>query len=514
MLRRSAGILIPLFSLRTRHDLGRGDIGGLGPMLDWALAMGHRLIQLLPLNETTPGEASPYSPLSIFAIDPLYIAVEQIEGIPDAALKQAYAEIGGRRKVAREVVRSKKLDLLGQAFRWFLTAGGGEERAAFSKFQKANEYWLPAYALFRALKDRFNWKPWDEWPYALRNLDRCAIGQARAELADSIARYSYWQFLAHRQICAARANYHAAGAMIGGDLAFSPGRDSAEVWSRQDHFDFSRLVGAPPDAFSANGQRWGLPMPRWDRMGAEGWPLVRSRMRQARDLYDVVRIDHVVGLYRTYNFAADSDDLGNFTPAEVTAQRQQGESIMRAIQAEAPDTDLIAEDLGLIPDWVHDSLQNLKVPGYKVLRWEKAGRGNPEDRYVDPACYSELSVASTGTHDTETLAQWWRECGAQQRRLLVESVGIETREVWDRDSLDELTLDALLEALYAAPSVVVIEPLQDLFGWTARINYPGTVRASNWSWRLPAAIEHLKSSPVIARRAATLAGIAKRTGRF
>jgi 4-alpha-glucanotransferase len=514
MLRRSAGIVIPLFSLRTGHDLGRGDIGGLGPMLDWALAMGHRLIQLLPLNETTPGEASPYSALSVFAIDPMYIAVEQIEGIPEAALKRAYAEIGGRRNVAREVVRSKKLDLLEQAFRWFCAAGGGEERAAFAQFQDANQYWLSAYALFRALKDRFNWRAWDEWPIALRELDRSAIEQARAELADSIAKYSYWQFLAHRQIHAARASYHAAGAMIGGDLAFSPGRDSAEVWSRQDHFDLSRLAGAPPDAFSASGQRWGLPMPRWDRMAAEGWPLVRSRMRQARELYDVVRIDHVVGLYRTYSFAADSDDLGYFTPAEVTAQREQGESIIRAIQSEAPDTELIAEDLGLIPDWVHESLRNLKVPGYKVLRWEKAGHGNAEDRYLDPACYSELSVATTGTHDTETLAQWWRECGAQQRRLLIESMGLEARGVRERAILDKVTLDALLEALYASPSVVVVEPLQDLFGWTARINYPGTVRASNWSWRLPATIEHLKTSPVIARHAAVLAGIAKRTGRF
>jgi 4-alpha-glucanotransferase len=145
------------------------------------------------------------------------------------------------------------------------------------------------------------------------------------------------------------------------------------------------------------------------------------------------------------------------------------------------------------------------------MRWEREGSGAPSDRFIAPARYPELSLATTGTHDTETLAQWWREGGALQRRALLESLGIAGDPT--HEHLDEPTLDAILEALYAAPSALVIEPIQDLFGWTERINAPGTVGDSNWTWRLPAPIEDLMEDPAITRRGERLAAIAARTGR-
>src|SRR5579885_3345743 len=424
MLQRSAGILIPLFSIRTRTDLGRGEIGGLVAMLRWAARMGHRTVQLLPFDETGPDEASPYSALSIFAIDPAYITLDEIPGIGPVALRRARATAQAYGSIPRVEVRRAKLRMLAAAYRWFRASADAAGCAALAAFAHRNAHWLDDYALFRALKEEFEWRAWEQWPAALRDREPRAIADARARHADAIAMYRYWQYLADSQMRRAREACAAAGARLIGDLAFSPGLDSAEVWARREQFDLSRLVGAPPDAFNAEGQRWGLPMPNWERMRDSGWALIRARIRRAREHYDLVRVDHVVGLYRTWNFGLAPDAPGRFTPAAEPEQRAQGESIMRALIEEAGPDALIAEDLGVIPPFVRESLHSLGVPGYKVMRWEREGSGAPSDRFIAPARYPELSIATTGTHDTETLAQWWREGGALQRRALLESLGI------------------------------------------------------------------------------------------
>jgi 4-alpha-glucanotransferase len=511
MLQRSAGILIPLFSLRSRADLGRGEIGGLIPMLEWARRMGHRMIQLLPIDETAPDEASPYSAMSVFAIDPTYITLEGLAGVSESSLERA------RRNLAvassRVEIRQIKLELLHNAYRRFRRSSDAAGRTAFADFERRNDYWLADYALFRALKEEFGWSSWEQWPTPLRDREPDALDQAQHRLAAEIAMYRYWQFVADAQMRRAHAAFTEASARLVGDLAFSPGLDSAEVWAHRDQFDLTRLVGAPPDAFSVTGQRWGLPMPNWDRMRSTGWSLIRSRLRRASELYDLVRIDHVVGLYRTWNFGLDLNEPGRFTPEEESKQRAQGEEIIRALQDEGGTAGLIAEDLGVIPPWVRDSLRSLGVPGYKIMRWEREGQGHPGDRFIAPAHYPELSLATTSTHDTETMAEWWREIGAQERRVLLDSLGIADRADAENDQLCEPARNAILEAIYAAPSCFVVEPIQDLFGWTARINSPGTVADANWTWRLPAPIEELMNDPEIARQTAALAEIVKRSGR-
>jgi 4-alpha-glucanotransferase len=303
------------------------------------------------------------------------------------------------------------------------------------------------------------------------------------------------------------------GVKLGGDLAFSPCADSAEVWANQNDFDLARTVGAPPDDFNPNGQRWGLPMPNWERMRSNGFKLMRARVRHARSLYDLIRIDHVVGLYRTFNFGADPDEPGIFTPADEDQQRIHGEEIVRIIKEEAGATEIIAEDLGTVPPWVRDSLTSLGVPGYKVMQWERVNWGRPDEAFRSPATYPELSVATTGTHDTESLTTWWREQPIPEREKLVHALGL-AGQVNPRAILDESTRDAILTALYAAPSRMVIIPIQDLFGWTARINRPGTVTESNWTYRLPLSMERLRRSHAIKSRVAKLREIAIRANRF
>ncbi|MGH7934898.1 MAG: 4-alpha-glucanotransferase [Candidatus Binataceae bacterium] len=522
MLTRCAGVLVPLFSLHSKDDLGRGEIGGLAAMGELALAMGHRMVQLLPIDETAPGENSPYSAMSVFAIDPMYVSVGELAGIEAAAITKARAALGldrnafTNRTVAHERVYAIKTGLLDAAFRAFQRNQPADEREAFDGFIEASHYWLDEYALFRALKEHFGWSEWVRWPAGLRDREGSALAAARRDLSNEIVKYQYWQFIAQRQWLEVRSRLKSRGVILGGDLAFSPGQDSAEVWANQHMFDLTRAVGAPPDAFSQHGQRWGLPMPDWKQMRADGFALIRARTRRARELYDLMRVDHVVGLYRTYSFGNDAGD-GRFYPAEEDAQRAQGEAVIDGVKQVAAPMALIAEDLGLVPPFVRKSLAAMGVPGYKVMRWEKRNWRKPTERFISPAEYPEVSLATTGTHDTETLTQWWREAPVKERRQLMKALRIRGGSD-DHDgvppSLSHALREAILEALYASPSRLVIVPLQDLLGWTARINTPGTVNVANWMWRVPCPLERMTSSASVRARLARIHAITEHTGRY
>ncbi len=514
MTKRAAAILLPLFSLRTDDDLGRGEIGSLRPYAQWMLEMGHRVLQLLPLTESAAGENSPYSALSVFSIDPLYITVGGLAGVPLADLQRARAQAGGRRWIPGAELRALKLPLLAAAFAHFRAHGGADERKGFEEFAAENRYWLDDYALFRALKDRFEWADWKQWPDALRNLNHQAIAAARRELDQPIAMYSYWQYLARRQWNQARAELAALCVSLSGDLAFLPACDSSDVWANQHLFVLDRLVGAPPDAFSVKGQRWGLPMPNWPRMRADDLRWWRERASHAKRLFDMLRVDHVVGFYRTYSFGADPDLPGEFYPRTEEAQREQGVTFFTMLKEEIGEDTLIGEDLGTVPPWVRISLTALGVPGLKVFRWEKKDWRTPRERFIPPAQYPELSVAVTGTHDTETVAQWWREAVAAERARLAKAMNFPKTVDLKAPQLDLDLLDAILESLYAAPSRLAMAPVQDLFGWEERINLPGSIDDGNWTYRLPQTIERLAADPGIHRRAAKLREMAHRTGRF
>ena len=512
MLPRSAGILIPLFSIRTRDNLGRGEILDLAPMIDFALSMGHRVIQLLPLDETGPDDLSPYSAMSVMAIDPTYISMSGLPGVGRVVLSRARDAVGKARFVSRAIIRREKFALLERAYRATRARGGRDEGAQLDAFIEANAYWLHDYALFRALKDRFNWTSWDTWPAEIARRDAAALELARRELAEAIEMYGYWQFIAHRQWSEMRAYASSHGAFVGGDLAFSPCRDSAEVWANQDEFDLSRTVGAPPDGFNPKGQRWGLPLPNWNAMRAHGFNVLRARARHASALYDLLRIDHVVGLYRTFNFGSDLAEPGTFTPANEDEELRQGEEVIGAIKHEAGAMNLIAEDLGTVPPWVRASLTRLGVPGYKVMQWERDW-GQPGEPFLSPAAFPELSLATTGTHDTEPLTLWWREQTIAEREKFVRGLGLEGR-VNPRRMLEQSARDAILSVLYAAPSRLVIVPIQDLFGWSAQINRPGTISAWNWTYRIPLTLERMRRSRAIQSEVARLREIAVRSGRF
>jgi 4-alpha-glucanotransferase len=484
---RLAGVSIPLFSLRSQPDWGIGGIDDLAPFAEWAVSAGQRVIALLPLGELGADEASPYNALSSFALDPLYLSPESIEELRGAAVNPP-ATIRSA-KVNRERARAWKEPLFDEAFRRFRALPVRHSRRRRLHELRRRASWLADYSLFRALLEEQGGRSWKDWPAPLRRRDPRALAAARRRLDERILRYEYLQLAADEAWRDARRAVARRGVLLMGDLPFAPSENSADVWANPELFDLSRSAGAPPDAFSATGQRWGLPMYRWQEMRRSGWSWFRRRVRRMAELYDIFRVDHVVGLFRTFGFVGESPS--GFDPAEETAQIEQGREVLSIVLEEARPAAPVAEDLGVIPEFVTEALTALDVPGYRVLRWVRDG-----DRFIDPREYPECSIATTGTHDTEALAAWWDELPRDERRALVEMLGLGKGTA--RGELTRKLHRSILARLYASPSRLVILPMQDLFGWRERVNTPATIDSGNWCYRLPFSTAELAARSALA----------------
>ncbi len=486
---RCAGISLPLFSLRSEQDGGIGDFPDLIAFVDWATGFGQSLVALLPLCEMGPGEASPYHPLSSFALDPIFLRPETLEELRG----ERFAPAPNLDRVDYRAVRARKAPFFDEAFRRFSALPSEHpRRRRCAHFQASARDWLAEYALFRALLDEQGGRCWTDWPDPIRLRDPGSLAAARRRLAERIAFFEFLQFALDEAWRETRAEAERRGVVLMGDLSFAPSLNSADVWANPDLFDLTRSVGAPPDAFSASGQRWGLPMYRWHEMRRGGWRWFRARARRMAELYDLFRVDHVVGLFRTFWFEGETP--GGFDPPVEAEQIAQGREILELLIDEARPAAIVAEDLGTIPEFVLETLGALDVPGYKVLRWQRDDAG-----FVDPATYPECSIATTGTHDTDSLAEWWDELATEER---IELIGSPRASV--EPELTRARRLAILERLYRSPSRYAILPVQDLFGWRERINTPATIGAGNWVYRLPAPLEHLRADPAVLADVAVL----------
>jgi 4-alpha-glucanotransferase len=262
---------------------------------------------------------------------------------------------------------------------------------------------------------------------------------------------------------------------------------------RRSSFRLDASVGAPPDAFSETGQDWGFPAYRWHEIAGGGFQWLAARARRNAELYDAYRVDHLVGFFRTY--VREHDGRAAFVPPGQSDQERQGERVLEVLSA--PGARLIAEDLGVIPAFVRETLARLGIPGFKVLRWEREW-GVDGKPFRDPSAYPKTSVATSGTHDTEPMAQWWDEAPIDERH----GVAVIAPGVTAGASFDAPTRDALLRALFRSSSDILLLPIHDIFGWRDRINTPALISDVNWTWRLPWPVEDLQTNPAAVERAA------------
>lgn len=491
---RRAGISVPLFSLRSSRSWGIGEIGDIPAFASWLGRAHQSMLQILPINELASGEPSPYSALSAMAIDPQFISISLLGG--GAALEDDLAaEIDDVRRTPRvdyARVRWLKNRALRITFERFLEVEWVPETgsaADLRDFIHREAWWLDEYSLYRALRAEAEERPWMEWPIEVRDRHAAALDAARRRLAREILFFQYVQWIAARQWQMVRRA--ARGIQILGDLPFMVTLDSADVWSRREEFILDASVGTPPDAFSETGQEWGLPPYDWNVARANDFAWLRMRAQRLADLFDGFRVDHLVGFYRTYVRPLDGG-RPYFMPPDEPDQRALGETTMNIITDTGADVSV--EDLGTVPDFVRESIARLGLPGYKVLRWEPG----------DPAAYPRLSVAMTGTHDTETLAVWWESLSPKQRQRFG---AVPT-------AFDASVRDEILARMYNSGSDLLLLPIQDVFGWRERINQPATVGDANWTFVLPWPVERMMSEPDARERARQLAEWSDSSGRW
>lgn len=522
---RRAGVLVPLFSLPSSRSWGIGEIGDIPRMASWLDAAGLRVLQLLPTSEIAPGDTSPYSALSAMAIDPQFISLDWLEDFAafggEAGLEP---RLRARLEAARNAplidytaVRELKRIALRRSFARFRNTewtGGTRRAAALRAYIRDQTWWLDEYALFRAIHARHGERHWTAWPPPLRTRDADALAAARRDLAEDILYRQYLQWIADDQWADARRE--AGEVALFGDLPFMVGGDSADVWARQDEFRLDASVGVPPDAFSPTGQDWGVPVYLWDVVAERDFQWLRDRARRNAALFDGYRVDHLVGFYRTY-FRPHDGSAPAFTPDDQESQTHLGERVLAALREAG--TEIVAEDLGTVPDFVRESLSRLGIPGYKVLRWERywSLEGQP---FMDPLDYPPVAVATSGTHDTEPMVVWWERAPRAEREAVLAIPSVCARlppedraRALDDPGLADTVREALLDVLFASGAGLLIVPIQDLFGWRDRINQPATVSAANWTWRLPWPSDRLLTEPVAMAQAAQIRRWGKASGR-
>jgi 4-alpha-glucanotransferase len=512
---RHAGVIAPLFSIPSRSSWGIGEIGDLPHLARWLEAAGLDFVQLLPIKEMEGGQSSPYSALSAMAIDPIFISVEAmtdferaggIQALGGDAEKQV-AEVRLASQVEYAAVRAVKEQALRLAFDRFSAhedREGSDRAAEFANYVRREAWWLETYALFRALHDEQVGRYWREWDEPLRDRHPASLDAARARLGSAIRYYQYLQWIADGQWL--RARRESGAVAVFGDFPFMVNGHSADVWSRPHEFHLDASVGVPPEGGEDDGQDWGLPAYRWEVIAPRGYPWLAERVKRCAELFDAYRVDHLVGFYRTYVLERNGHRF--FSPPDETSQTLQGEALMTLFRSRG--SIIIAEDLGIVPDFVRASQARESVPGLKVLRWEREWKveGRP---FRDPRAYPPCSVAMSGTHDTESIADWWDHADLEEREAVTEIPGIRDDGVRAEARFSDRTRDALLAALFHAGSDFVLLAFPDVFGWRDRINTPNVVDDRNWTWRLPWPVEELMSQPAAVERAGFLRALSEQS---
>ncbi len=510
--RRTAGVTLPLFSIRSARDWGVGEIGDLPACARFVRSAGFGILQLLPVYELARGETSPYGARTGFGLDPLYASIEEVPELDPAAIDEALGAEGmaererlhAAPRVDYEAVRTLKMRALEAAFARFEErewSRGTRRAKELEMFAGREAGWEDDLALYVALRDEHHEHGWRTWPTAERLRDPASLDEARGRLARRVRFHQYLQWVLHDQWTRARKAVEAESVSLMGDLPFIVGRESADVWANARIFRDDLDLGAPPDGFSAVGQSWGLPPYDWQALAQEGHAWLRARVAHAGRLYHSFRLDHVVGYFRQYVRAGEA--LGRFDPEEEADQLAHGKMLLGAILEAAGGSALIAEDLGVIPAFVRATLVEMGVPGYKILPWER----DAQEKLRDPAELPALSVASYSTHDTAPINAWWPELPETDRARLAELGGFE------QDAPADERERGLFRLLFSAPSERALVLAPELFGETTRINVPSTVGNDNWTYRMPAPMQRLDADPAMRARLDAFAAMLRATGR-
>ena len=322
---KGAGTVIPIFSLRSEGSFGVGDFGDLKMMVDWCAKTKQRVLQVLPINDTnmtyTWQDSYPYNSISIYALHPQYTDFRQLPALKDEALKTKFEalrqELNALPQIDYERMNNAKLEYLRALY-----AQEGKnimKSEAFKKFFEQNEAWLVPYAAFCHYRDLYGTATFSEWPdhHELPDKEREAMTKPATKLYKEVAFWYFVQFNLDQQMRAAHAHARKNRVILKGDIPIGISRDGVEAWVEPKYFNLNGQAGAPPDAFSTDGQNWGFPTYNWDEMLKDGCSWWVRRFRKMAEYFDAYRIDHVLGFFRIWEIPMPEKSglMGQFSPA-------------------------------------------------------------------------------------------------------------------------------------------------------------------------------------------------------
>ena len=508
---RSAGILMAVSSLPSHYG-----IGSFGKeayrFVDFVKQSGHKYWQVLPLGPVTYGD-SPYQSFSAFAGNPYYIDLDTLaeeglltksfllsidwgDGIVPVNISENEAagfnfetadrdiKYGDSAYVSYEKIYKGKYKALKKAFEKFISEYSimnnngytslGDYFKEDNMYKNDNREWLDDYALFMAVKGKFDNANWSEWDDDIRTRTPEGICKYNEMLSSDIEYWKFLQFEFDRQWSRLKKYANDNRIEIIGDIPIYMGYDSVDVWADTGEYQLDEklkpvnVAGVPPDAFSDLGQKWGNPLYDWDKMEQNNFSWWRRRMQRSAKLYDVIRIDHFIGIVKYYSIPADMPDARNGVYKEGPAGR-----LTNVINEAIGDKKIIAEDLGVSIYEVDKLLEENNYPGMKVLAFAFSGdRRNPHL----PFNYKKNCVAYGGTHDNETLKGYFAEHPDYEL--------VYAKQYLDEEEPDKM-IDEAFRAAYSSVADIVIFSVQDILhlGNYARMNAPSTI-GSNWKWRL------------------------------
>ena len=426
--RKLAGTQVPVFSLRTRKSAGIGDFGDLKTMIDFVASTGQKVLQLLPINDTTIThtwtDSYPYSCISVFAIHPQYVDLHALPELKDAKARaeaeKTRAELNALDKIDYEKVNDFKINYLRQIF----NQEGGKmmKTAEYKAFFQDAELWLVPYAQYSYLRDKNGTADFNQWPdhQVWDEAERKALADPKTAAYKNVAFFYFVQFVLDRQMQEAHEHAKAKGVILKGDIPIGVNRNGCDVWTEPKYFNLNGQAGAPPDDFSANGQNWGFPTYNWFEMLKDGCQWWNRRFKNMARYFDAYRIDHVLGFFRIWEIPVHSVHglLGQFAPA-LAMSREEIESYGLHFQEDRFTRPFIT-------DWVLDRVFH-----------ERAGE--VKEKYLDRL-------------DDERY-QMKPEVDTQRKVEALFADVTDEKELWLRDGLYALISDVLFVRDHTNPGV-------------------------------------------------------------
>lgn len=475
MMNRSGGILLSISSLPSRYGIGCFSKSAYD-FVDWLKEAGQSCWQILPLGPTSYGD-SPYQSFSTYAGNPYYISLETLT--EEGLLTKEECEAADFGEQPDTIDYKKMYENRYVLLRMAYEKSEISQNPEYQTFLAENRWWLSDYALFMAVKDRFEGIPWTEWAEDIRLRWNNAMDYYRRELYFDIEFQQFLQFKFYKQWTALKRYANEKGIQIIGDIPIYVAMDSADAWANPELFQLDgenvplAVAGCPPDGFAADGQLWGNPLYRWDYHRQTGYRWWITRLEYCFRLYDVVRIDHFRGFDEYYSIP-----YGEKTAVNGHWEKGPGIELFHRIRQELGERQVIAEDLGYVTDSVRQLVRESGFPGMKVLEFAFDFRDSGCANDYLPHNYVENCVAYTGTHDNETVAGWFQSITKEEQIMARDYL-------CDHNTPEKLLYRSFISLVMRSNARMCIIPMQDYLGYdnSSRMNRPSTV-GMNWKWRL------------------------------